>query len=85
MVEGVESKGGVLDSDELTTLHLHARQAAVAVYRKLAIGGYQKEFDDELEVAKRGPRRLDPVQRVDVGQSATGGLGTTMPPRGSNM
>ena len=46
---GVTAKGGIVDADELTTLHNQARQNALSVYRQLAIGGYQKEFDEELE------------------------------------
>ena len=51
MAAGLDAHNGILDSEDLVTLHNRSRQAAVALYRKLAIGGYQKEFDDELEVA----------------------------------
>ena len=51
MAAGLDAHNGILASEDLVSLHNRSRQAAVALYRKLAIGGYQKEFDDELEVA----------------------------------
>lgn len=48
----MEAAGGILEADELTALYTKARTDAVALYRKLAIGGYQQEYDDELEVRR---------------------------------
>jgi len=48
----METAGGILETDDLTALFTKARTDAVALYRKLAIGGYQQEYDDELEVLR---------------------------------
>jgi len=48
----METAGGILETDDLTALFSKARTDAVALYRKLAIGGYQQEYDDELEVLR---------------------------------
>jgi hypothetical protein len=55
MAEGLSAKGGILDADELMSLHHRTRLAATALYRRQAIGGYQKEFDEELEVTTPPP------------------------------